>query len=80
MLDQSFCTDADMQVQRLVEKRFDKKITFFYPIQQPTSQFDGYWHIRLKGGDETIFVRQNGAGELLVYGPVKPELLEPESF
>lgn len=69
-------TKADLRVLRSLEARFGKPIVCFIPIAQPTDETNGYWHFRVKDHTGVGFVRQNGIGELLMYGPVLSELLQ----
>lgn len=77
MLD-SDLTKADRRVKAALEARFGKPLVCFIPIQQPTDEDSGYWHFRVKDEPGVGFVRENGIGEMHMYGPARSELLREE--
>jgi hypothetical protein len=68
-------TKADARVQLALQAHFGLPCVCFKPIQQPTNDLDGYWHVRMKDMAGVVFVRQNGIGELLMHGPTRATIL-----
>lgn len=68
-------TDADQRVLTLLEDHFADEAVFFLPIVQPAEGVDGYWHFRMKSFKGVAFARQNGLGEVVLYGPMPGKMI-----